>query len=176
MWNELCYICSSIVFIRGISSLSDKYNTPVRKGLWDIIHSNTDGVWWSSYVNIVDYLLVIIMGFGIIHNFTLFGYFKCIEIMLALTHLQWLRCIIVFATQLPTPVISKRTIISSYHNDLSVSGHAMTAAICLMHLNGIWFIVCFCLSIIMCLLSILSREHYTSDILIGLSFGILPYI
>ncbi len=173
MWFELVFVILSAAAIKYISFMLDN-NIYIHqdKPLWDIVHSNTDGEYWKQYVIWVDILLILIMAIGGIDILWIHGFNFAMQLVYRCACLHWIRCIAMCVTHIPCPSYEKRTMISSNKHDLIVSGHALTTALICIN-TTIFFYPLVLVTAIMYGLILLCREHYTADVVLGVSIGCL---
>ncbi len=173
MWFELVFVILSSAAIKYISlKLDNNINIHQDEPLWDIVHSNTDGEYWKQYVIWIDTLLVLIMVLGGVDILWSHGFNYTIQLLYHCLWLHWIRCIAMCVTHIPCPSYEKRTLISSNKHDLIVSGHALTTALICIN-TTIFFYPLVAATVIMYGLILLCREHYTVDVVLGLSIGCL---
>lgn len=74
----------------------------------------------------------------------------------------------------------ERGLMNNLHNDLIVSGHAMYKTLCLMFIvnncSVLYSIICMPIIIFGILTNLFVGDHYTSDVILGVSLAILIYL
>ncbi len=173
MLYELVFVSLSFAVIKYVSfKLDENIRIYQDAPLWDIVHNNTDGEYWKKYLIWIDTMLVFIIVIGSIDILWIKGIDFTIQLLFHCACLHWIRCIAMCVTHLPCPSYANRTIISSNKHDLIISGHALTTALVCINTTLLFYPLVVATTA-MCGLILLSREHYTVDVVIGLTLGCL---
>ncbi len=173
MLYELLFTLVSFASIKYISAkLDENIRIHHDKPLWDIVHSNSDGEYWKKYVPLIEMILIVIMVLGTLDIVWTKGAEATLLLSSHCACLHWIRCIAMCVTHVPSPSQAERTLISSNRHDLIVSGHALTTALICVNAAVLYYPLVLATTV-MCGLILLSREHYTVDVVLGLALGCL---
>ena len=166
----------SYVVIWNIVKIVDKacekrYDSHLQ--LFDIIHKITNSNYWSKFLYYIDGILIFVIMASVIDILIYRGFSQLLHMLKINMIGHWIRCICFISTQLPSPSITMRTMISYGRHDLVISGHVFTMVISCMAITNIYlYYIAIIGTTMVSWLIISSREHYTIDVILGIVIGI----